>query len=225
MNANTKNAITKRIASLWLMLPTILVFCSFILVKGGKQKIKIGSALPSESTMLISTKDDTTNLSEQMGANGILVIFSCNTCPFVVGSDNFKGWEYTYNDLAKKASEFKINAVLVNSNEAKRSNADSMEEMKRRASEQSYSMPYLLDENHIVADAFGAKTTPHIYLFDKDKKLIYTGSIDNSWESDREEDISYLTNALEQYGTGQKVKQKTTQPRGCSIKRKPNKIN
>ena len=94
-----------------------------------------------------------------------------------------------------------------------------MEEMKKRASDQGYTMPYLMDANHVVADAFGAKTTPHIYLFNEDKKHIYMGSIDNSWDSKREEDISYLSNALEQYGNGQKVKQKTTQPRGCSIKR------
>jgi len=219
MNANTKNVITKPLASLWLLLPTMLILCSFILLKDGNGKLKIGSALPSENTTLVSTKGDTTNLNEEMGANGILVIFSCNTCPFVVGSDNFKGWEHTYNSIAEKASGFKINTVLVNSNEAKRSNADSMEEMKKRASAQGYTMPYLMDVNHVVADAFGAKTTPHIYLFSKDKKLIYMGSIDNSWDSNREEDISYLSNALEQYGNGQKVKQKTTQPRGCSIKR------
>lgn len=219
MNANTKNANAKPYASLWLLLPTMLILCSFILLKDGNGKLKIGSAMPSENTTLVSTKGDTTNLSEAMGANGILVIFSCNTCPFVVGSDNFKGWEHTYNTIAEKASGFKINTVLVNSNEAKRSNADSMEEMKKRASDQGYSMPYLMDVNHVVADAFGAKTTPHIYLFNEDKKLIYMGSIDNSWDSNREEDISYLSNALEQYGNGQKVKQKTTQPRGCSIKR------
>ena len=219
MNANTKNAIIKPRVSLWLLLPTMLILCSFVLMKDGTGKLKIGSAMPSENTTLVSTKGDTTNLSEEMGANGILVIFSCNTCPFVVGSDNFKGWERTYNSIAEKASAFEINTVLVNSNEAKRSNADSMEEMKKRASSQGYSMPYLMDANHVVADAFGAKTTPHIYLFNENKKLIYMGSIDNTWDSKREEDISYLSNALEQYGNGQKEKQKTTQPRGCSIKR------
>ena len=219
MNANTKNAFTKRLAGLWLLLPTMLILCSFVLLKDGNGKLKIGSAMPSEKTTLVSTKGDTTNLSEAMGTNGILVIFSCNTCPFVVGSDNFKGWEHTYNSIAEKASEFDVNTILINSNEAKRSNVDSMEEMKKRASDQGYTMPYLMDANHVVADAFGAKTTPHIYLFNEDKKLIYMGSIDNSWDSNREEDISYLSNALEQYGNGQKVKQKTTQPRGCSIKR------
>ncbi len=225
MDANTKNAIIKPIVSLWLMLPTMLVLCSFILLNDGNRKLKIGSEIPSENTILVSTNGDTTNLNEQMGSNGILVVFSCNTCPFVVGSDNFKGWETDYNSISEKASKYNINTVLVNSNEAKRSNFDSLEEMIKRASEQSYAMPYLMDANHVVADAFGAKTTPHVYLFNKNKKLIYTGSIDNSWDSDREEDISFLSNAIEQYGTGQKVKQKTTQPRGCSIKRITKKIN
>ena len=225
MKANIKNAITNRFFRLWLLLPTILLLCSFLIIKDNDRKLKIGDVLPAENTILISTKGDTTNLNELMGDNGILVVFSCNSCPFVVGSNNFKGWEHTYNSIAEKASEYEINTVLVNSNEAKRFNVDSMDEMRKRASNQEYTMPYVMDANHLVADAFGAKTTPHIYLFDGEKKLIYMGSIDNTWDSNREKDIPYLVNALEQYGKGKKVKEKTTSPRGCSIKRINNKTN
>ena len=219
MNAITKNAITKQIARLWLLLPTILLISSFTLVNGGSKKLKVGKSMPAENTTLISTEGDTTSLSGQMGENGLLVIFSCNTCPFVVGSDNFEGWERQYNEINQLAVQNNIKFVLINSNEAKRSGVDSMEEMKKRASEKGYSMAYLMDEGNLVADAFGAQTTPHVYLFDKSKKLIYTGSIDNTWDSNRTEDISYLANAIELHGQGQKVKEKTTQPRGCSIKR------
>lgn len=219
MNAITKNAIIKQFTTLWILLPTLLIIMSFTLVNGDSKKLKVGKTMPSENTTLISTDGDTTSLAEQMGTNGLLVIFSCNTCPFVVGNDNFEGWEHLYNDLNQMALQNNINFVLVNSNEAKRPGADSMEEMKKRAMEKGYSMPYLLDTDHVVADAFGAQTTPHVYLFNNSKKLIYTGSIDNTWDSNRTEDISYLVNAIELHGQGEKVKQKTTQPRGCSIKR------
>lgn len=219
MNAFTKNAITKRFALLWLMLPTMLLFSSFVSVNDGSKKLKVGKSMPSENTTLISIKGDTTTLADQMGSNGLLVIFSCNTCPFVVGSDSFQGWETQYNDIYRMAVQKNINTVLINSNEAKRIGVDSLEEMKKRAAEKEYSMPYLMDKDHVVADAFGAQTTPHVYLFNSAKKLIYTGSIDNSWDTKRTEDISYLADAIELHGQGQKVKQKTTQPRGCSIKR------
>lgn len=219
MNAFTKNAITKQIVVLLLSVPTILFFSSFTRVDDGPKKLKVGKVMPSQNTTLISTDGDTTTLVDQIGENGLLVVFSCNTCPFVVGSDNFPGWERQYNEIDQLAAQNNINFVLVNSNEAKREGVDSIDEMKKRATDKGYTMPYLMDIDHIVADAFGARTTPHVYLFDSEKKLIYTGSIDNTWDSDRTEDISYLANAIELHGQGDKVKEKTTQPRGCSIKR------
>ena len=108
----------------------------------------------------------------------------------------------------------------MNANEAKRSAEDSedtMGAMKERAKAKSYTMPYVVDKGSTLADAFGAKTTPHVFLFDKDMKLIYTGSIDNTWDPKRKEDIPYLINALNQFDT--KIKVAESEPRGCSIKR------
>ena len=115
---------------------------------------------------------------------------SCNTCPFVVGGAGYPGWEKDYNDIYDKCKELGIGMVLINSNEAKRKGDDSMEEMKKHAAEKNYKMKYVVDKNHVLADAFGAKTTPHIFLFDKDLKLIFTGSIDNSWDKKRKADES-----------------------------------
>ena len=70
-----------------------------------------------------------------------------------------------------------------------------------------------------MADAFGAKTTPHVYLFDKNMKLVYVGSIDNTWDTKRTEELTYLKNSLETLLKGEKIKEKETTPRGCSIKR------
>jgi hypothetical protein len=92
--------------------------------------------------------------------------------------------------------------------------------MKKRSNEKGYTMPYVVDTDSKLADAFGAKTTPHIYLFNKDMKLVYSGSIDNSWDSKRTEEIPYLKNALAELGKDQKITTKSSVPRGCSIKRK-----
>jgi hypothetical protein len=108
----------------------------------------------------------------------------------------------------------------VNSNEGKRAQADSYEEMIKHAKEQNYTMPYVVDEKAALADAFGARTTPHVYFFDQTFKLIYTGSIDNSWDKGRKSDEPYLFNAIKAQGKGKKIKPNTTEPKGCGIKRR-----
>lgn len=186
----------------------------------GPKPLKIGKTMPMKDVKMLNTDNVKYALSELNGEKGILVVFSCNTCPFVVGSDKFAGWEVQYkelNDLAKKEG---VSMVLINSNEAKRDKDDSFEAMQNRAKEKEYTMKYLVDVNSEVANAFGAKTTPHVYLFNKDLKLVYTGSIDNTWDSKRESDVPYLKNALGQLGKGAKISENNTAPRGCSIKRK-----
>jgi hypothetical protein len=94
-----------------------------------------------------------------------------------------------------------------------------MEEMIKRAKEKEYTMPYVVDKGSVVADAFGAKTTPHVFVFNNKRELVYRGSIDNSWDSRRTEDISYLETVIKSIGEGSKLGLNDTPPRGCSIKR------
>jgi thioredoxin-related protein len=201
-------------------LPTLLVSFSSLQMKDKSPKpLKIGKEAPMSDVKLQNIDIQNYSLKDLNRENGLLVVFSCNTCPFVVGNDKFAGWEIQYNDLKILADSLKIGMTLINSNEAKRENEDSFEAMKTRASEKGYKMSYLLDMDSKLADAFGAKTTPHIFLFNKDLKLVYSGSIDNSWDSQRTEDISYLANAMGEIGSGLKVSTKESLPRGCSIKR------
>ena len=82
------------------------------------------------------------NLREAMKPGGLVVIFSCNTCPFVIE------WEEAYNDINAVASANEVGMILVNSNEAKRDGDDSMKEMMEHAKAQKYSMPYVVDKDH-----------------------------------------------------------------------------
>jgi hypothetical protein len=204
-----------------LFLPTIgLLLTSFASGDKSPKPLKIGKSAPKSALAMTGVDGLSRSLNDCKGENGLLVVFSCNTCPFVVGSDQFAGWEVQYNDMNKVATANTIGMVLINSNEAKREGDDSMDAMKIRAREKAYNMHYLLDKDSELANAFGAKTTPHVYLFDKNMKLVYTGSIDNSWDSKRTEDTAYLKSALEQLGKGEKITENNTVPRGCSIKRK-----
>lgn len=207
----------------WFGILTIvfgLLLSSFILLKSEPQEtLKIGNKAPMLNHKMKSTDGTNSSLSDYMGEKGVLVIFSCNTCPFVVGSKSFPGWEKDYNAIARAASATKINTLLINSNEAKRADGDSFEDMLKQSKENNYTMPYLYDENHKVADAFGAKTTPHIFLFDENATLIFEGAIDNSWNPSVDEKENYLLDAIQAVRNGKKIKNNKTAPKGCSIKR------
>jgi hypothetical protein len=185
--------------------------------------MKIGDKALMLDDQLQSTKGETTSLNDSKKENGLLVIFSCNTCPFVVGTEDFPGWERQYNTLYDLADSLKIGMILVNSNEGKRQGADSYDEMLKHAEQQQYKMPYVVDVNSTMANIFGAKTTPHVFLLNADMELVYMGSIDNIWDKDRKADVPYLKMALKELASHKKIKTNTTAPKGCGIKRITNK--
>lgn len=184
------------------------------------ETLSIGSEAPLQDHKMKSTSGEKLDIKSQLKDNGIIVIFSCNTCPFVIGSENFPGWEKEYNELSALSNQNDIGFVLINSNEAKRKKGDGFKDMIERSKEKEYKMPYLYDTNHELADAFGAKTTPHIFMFDKNMILIYEGSIDNTWNPNFEEKESYLIDAIEAHSDNKAIDKNKTAPKGCSIKRK-----
>jgi thioredoxin-related protein len=181
--------------------------------------LSVGSDMPQQNHPLIGIDGKTIETKDLMGQNGLIIIFSCNTCPFVVGGNKFEGWEKDYNGLYELASKLGFNLVLVNSNEAKRDKGDSIDDMKERAAKMGYKMDYYLDMKHVLADAFGAKTTPHVFFFNKEFKLVYTGSIDNQMEQYKKVHKDYLKDAMNAVAKGKNVKINSTPPIGCSIKR------
>ncbi len=182
----------------------------------------VGQSAPMTTLEMANIDNSMQTLEKLKKSKGLLVVFSCNTCPFVIGSADFAGWEKQYNDLNTLAQKAEIGMVLINSNEGKRADEDSFEAMQKHAKEMSYSMPYLLDKNAVLADAFGANRTPQVYLLDKDLKLIYKGSIDNTWDPKRTEENNNLKNAIANVSNNEVVKVSNTVAVGCSIKRVKN---
>lgn len=198
----------KKIIALTLLVALGLGF------KADKEILNLGSTAPMTDYKMkdISGKDYT--LAGLKKENGLLVIFSCNTCPFVLA------WEETYPELYEIANVNELGMVLVNSNTKKRTDEDSMEAMQKHAREAGYKMPYVIDANNKLADAFGARSTPHVYLFDQDMKLVYRGSINNKYENkSKVADKFYLKNAIKAMLTGEKIDPADTKEIGCSIKR------
>lgn len=205
--------------SLVLSVATLL-FVGLTAEKKEITTLAIGADMPGKSMELTRIDENKTTLADFKKDNGTLVIFSCNTCPFVIGSDNFEGWEKVYNDIQAVAKSNLIGAVLVNSNTAKRDKGDNLEDMKKRATDKDYLIDYVLDKRNRLADEFGAKTTPHVFLFDKDDKLVYEGQINDAYKPNNTNVTEYLQDALNAVGAGKKIKTNKTDAVGCGIKRK-----
>lgn len=176
-------------------------------------EVQIGDLIPMMQIKMEDVSGKSYHLRELHQENGLLVIFSCNTCPFVLQ------WENRYNELFDLCQKQKIGMVLVNSNEAKRTGDDSLEKMKAKAEKEGYKMPYVVDTDHIVADAFGAKTTPHVFLFDGNAKLVYRGAIDDNGEDKNAVTSPYLKDAINAMMSQGTIEPNTTKAIGCSIKR------
>lgn len=183
--------------------------------------LNIGDAMPAAEVKMKNIDGQLRSLKELAGRNGLLVVFSCNTCPFVVGTDESEGWEGRYPELMAYGARFGVPVVLINSNEAKRDQGDGFADMQARYKEKKYTGAYLLDEGHKVADAFGARTTPHVFLFDKAGKLAYKGAIDDNVAKAAEVKERWVFNAIANVAEGRPADPATTRNTGCSIKRMP----
>jgi thioredoxin-related protein len=207
-----------KITMLSILALSVLLFSAF----DKENELSIGDGMPMADKQLKNIDKSKESLSSYAKDRGLLVLFSCNTCPFVIGNDSFEGWEKDYEKIREFTNKNNIGFVLVNSNEAKRKKGDGLKDMIQRAKEYDYKMPYLYDKGHELADAFGAKTTPHAYLFDASLSLIYKGSIDDTYKPtvDSENASHFLKDAILSNATGKEIDPNSTSPKGCSIKRK-----
>ena len=198
----------------------IIIPCLLSLNTNSKlESLKIGADAPLTNHIMKEVSGKEFSLNDLNQKNGLLIIFSCNTCPFVVGNKSMDGWENRYNEVYETCKKNQIGMALINSNEAKRKQGDSFEDMKNHSKKQKYDSPYLLDKNHQLADAFGASTTPHVFLLNNNLKLVYKGAIDDNCGAKKEVKEKWLENALNSLGKGEKIENPETRNSGCSIKR------
>ena len=176
--------------------------------------LEIDQKMPVQNYKVKSIDGDFMSLSDNIKNNGILVVFTSHKCPFVIM------WEDRYKLIEDECLKSDIGMVYINSNEARREGDDSIDKMKEHARKMGYKYPYLIDRNSKIANSFGAKTTPHIFLFNRDQKLIYKGAIDDNYKSIKNVKEKYLINAITQLNNNEEIKINTTKAIGCSIKRK-----
>jgi len=175
--------------------------------------IEINSEMPNIDDKLQSVNGYSYSLGSISEKNGLIVIFTSNTCPFVIK------WEDRYTIVEELAKKNNLGLAYINSNYKKRDGDDSFTKMKEHAKKYNYRAPYLLDTESKLANSFGAKTTPHIFMFNREHQLVYKGAIDDNYEDINKVKEFYLKEAMEQLANGKKIKVSETDPVGCSIKR------
>jgi peroxiredoxin len=172
--------------------------------------LPIGSSLIDFS--LPATDGKTYSASAFADADILVVFFTCNHCPFVTGSDE---------DTRKIAEEFVphgVKFVGINSNSAGTHPLDAFDHMITKIATHRFPWVYLRDEDQSVALAYGALRTPHFYVFDRDRKLRYTGrSVDNPREISKAT-THELRDALEDVVAGREVRTPLSNPIGCNVK-------
>lgn len=175
--------------------------------------LQIGSNMPKADLKMQDISGKNIAMQDAKKENGVMVMFSCNTCPYVV-----KNQERTLA-ISKFATENKVGVIILNSNEALRGDDDSYGAMQAYAKDQGYKWNYVVDKNNEVADAFGANRTPECFLFDKNLKLVYHGAIDDSPSDVTAIKRIHLKEAIKEMVAGKEVTIKESRSVGCSIKR------
>lgn len=172
--------------------------------------IQIGDKAPDFA--LPATDGNTYRLSDFDDAEALVIFFTCNHCPYVLGSDEVT--RQTANKYLPQGVKF----VAINSNSANTYPEDDFEHMVERMDEHKFPWLYLYDESQDVALEYGALRTPHFYVFDQDRKLVYTGrGVDNPRDTSKMT-VNDLDRALEEHLSGKPVSVPLTNPIGCNVK-------
>jgi peroxiredoxin len=171
--------------------------------------LEIGASAPSFK--LPATDGKSYELSDFM-EEYLVIFFTCNHCPYVLGSDEVT--RATVEKFAGKGVRF----IGINSNSAQTYAEDDFSHMVSRMEDHQFPWLYLYDESQEVALSYGALRTPHFYLFNRERKLVYTGrGVDQPRDSTRIT-VNDLERVLEEVTTGQPISVPVTNPIGCNIK-------
>lgn len=192
----------------------MLAFFAGRIIAQNIQSIPVGTEAPLTKVKMKDVSGKEVNIKDAASKNGVLVMFSCNTCPYVIKN------QARTKEIADYAIKNNIGVIVLNSNEAQRGDADSYKAMQAYAKEQGYNFYYVVDENAKVADAFGATRTPEIFLLDAAGKLVYKGAIDDNPSDANNVKRHHAQEAIAEAVNGKTISIKESRSVGCSIKRK-----
>ena len=164
---------------------------------------------------LLNVTGSMISMGDNKVAQGFIVVFTCNHCPFSVK------YEDRINELNKKYAAKGYPVVAINSNDVLQYDEDSYDNMIIRAKEKNFSFPYLHDETQAIAKSYGATRTPHVYIVQKEKDNLivkYIGAIDDNADDAAAVKHKYVENAVDALLAAKPVNPDFTKAIGCSIK-------
>ncbi len=194
------------------LLAALLILCPAASAALAGGALPIGASIPMADVKMKSVDGNERTLAEIKKPAGTLVVFTCNHCPFA------KMWETRIVDLGNTYAAKGVGVIAVNANDPEVAEEDAFDVMQQRAKERGMQFPYVVDATSNVARAFGATKTPEAFLFDKDGKLAYHGTIDDNGQEPSKVEKPYLKDALESVLAGRDVPVKETKSIGCGIK-------
>lgn len=172
--------------------------------------LQLGEEAPD--FLLPATDGKTYSLADFDSYDTLVIFFTCNHCPYVKGSDEVT--RKTVQKFGPKGVAF----VGINSNSKKTNPDDSFENMVKRMAEYKFPWIYLYDESQEIAKKYGALRTPHFFIFDEKRKLIYTGrGVDNP-KDEKKVTVNDLEIALQEHLDGKRISSPLTNPIGCNVK-------
>ncbi len=178
------------------------------------QSAKIGSTIAKMDVKMKDVSGNPVSIYDAMGNRGVLVIFSCNTCPYVI-----KNEERILQAIAY-AQKNSLGVIIVNSNEDKRNDDDSYSAMQEYAKKQGFSCYYVVDSNSEMANVFGATRTPETFILNKEGTVLYKGALDDSPADAKKVTKLYLQQAIDEIVANKPITNTATKSIGCTIKRK-----
>ncbi|MBI2083925.1 MAG: thioredoxin family protein [Deltaproteobacteria bacterium] len=181
-----------------------------VLITQNAPKLKFGDKAPDFSLPGVDGK--TCSLASFKDKKILVVIFSCNHCPYV------QAYEDRMIAVQKDYAEKGVQFVAICANDANEYPEDNLENMKIRAREKHYNFPYLRDESQKVAKAYDAACTPEFFAFDAERRLRFHGRVDDNHENPKKVTRQYLRDALDDLVAGKPVRNPESHPIGCSIK-------
>jgi peroxiredoxin len=198
---------------LFLLLSTVTLIFAFVKPSTNNEGYKVGDIATDFS--LKNVDGSMVSMSNFENANGFIVIFTCNTCPYSVA------YEDRIIALDKKYKNLGYPVIAINPNDPEVQSGDSFDLMKVRANEKGFTFPYLLDEGQKIYPQYGATRTPHVFVLQKVEdglKVEYIGAIDDSSRDANAVKTKYTENAVDALLNGEVISEPNTKAIGCSIK-------
>ena len=194
------------------MRASLFAFALVTLGASSASALAMGAEAPMRTHAMLGVDGQRVSIGGVAGAQGTLVIFTCNHCPWA------QAWEERITAIGNRYRQRGFGVIAINPNDPEEFAEDGYEEMQRRARAAGMRFPYVVDETSGVARAFGATRTPEVFLFDGAGHLVYHGAVDDNAHQPDQVEHHYLRDALDATIARRAISDAETRFIVCTIK-------